>query len=134
MVLLDTSFLLAYFWEGDFHHSKALKATSHFEEYTPFIPVGVFQELLTVLTYKASSEEALQVSRILLGPNPPAQILRLDENYFEETVKLFQELHPHRFSYVDLSLIALSRDLDVPVLTFDKALNVILAGEGHSII
>ena len=126
MVLLDTSFLIAYFRKEDVHHASALKWIPRLDEDRPYIPFSVFQELLTVLTYKLSSEEAIQIGDLLLSADSPAQILKLDEGYFKETVGLFRKLIPHRFSYVDVLLIFLHRELEIPVLTFDKKLEKIL--------
>jgi predicted nucleic acid-binding protein len=71
---------------------------------------------------RCSSEEANQVADVLLAENSPVKLLKLDQEYFEEIMDLFKKLSPHKFSFVDVSLMILSKEFEAKVLTFDHRL------------
>jgi len=127
MVILDTSFLVAYFREADVHHAKALKLAEELRGEKMVITFLVFQELASILNRKVSTEFSASVTKRLLMPDSSIELFKLDESYFEEVLALYESLGPHSFSYVDVSLIHLSKELELSVLTFDKELEKALA-------
>jgi predicted nucleic acid-binding protein len=128
MILLDTSFLYAYFQERDVHHREALKWAAQLDEERGFVPVEVFQELVTVITYKVSSKEAIRVGQLLSAKNSPIQLVASDEELFRKVWLKFSSLHPHALSFVDCLLITLAENFSCPIFTFDKK---ILAMRSH---
>ncbi|MFA4815448.1 MAG: PIN domain-containing protein [Candidatus Gracilibacteria bacterium] len=127
MVILDTSFLIAFFRTNDVHHAAAIDAAETYREKTKIVSFLVFQEFVSILNRKVSTEFASTLSRLLLSGENNLEIYKLDEANLENVLKLYGELGPHTFSYVDVSLIHLSKELELPVLTFDKDLAEALA-------
>lgn len=129
MILLDTSFLVGYFQKGDVHHQKAiaLRNTLRSDQDDLQIPLAIFEELMTVITNKVGSEEAVLLGKYLLSEQSPLSIIPFSEQHFSKTWQTFQKLSPHTFSFVDCLLITLSKQYQCPVLTFDKALTSVLS-------
>ena len=101
MILLDTSFLFAFFQEDDVHHAKAKEWAPQLDEDPGFIPMSVFDELMTLLTYRVSPEAAIKIGQLLLQENSPVGVLKMDETVFDEAWSYFQEKSPHNFSFTD---------------------------------
>lgn len=127
MIILDTSFLSAYFRKSDFHHEKAISLAEKYQDETMIISFLVFQELISHINRKSGNEMAISVAQQLLSGGANIEIYKVDEAFMEEVMVLFERLKPHTFSYIDVSLIHLSREFEIPVLTFDKELEVALA-------
>ena len=122
MIILDTSFLFAYFQSTDVHHKKALEYAKNLDNEKILLPYDILKELITVITYKISSEEALKVLDALTVKDSPIELLHIDDIMNEQSLKLFKELSPHKFSFIDVLLIYLSKTFNCKVLTFDKVL------------
>ncbi len=78
MVILDTSFLFAYFYPQDNLHKKALEKEFFFDDEHCIIPLEVFQELITVITYKLSYRDAMKFGDALLAPESAIEIIKPD--------------------------------------------------------
>lgn len=122
MVILDTSFLFALFVEQDSAHLKAVHFAKSLAQENAFCSFLVFQELMTLMMSKLGSEAASKIGADILAQDSGIQILKIDQDYFEETVKLFEKLSPHKLSFVDVSLLVLAKKLEAKVLTFDQGL------------
>lgn len=122
MILLDTSFLYAYFQREDVHHKEAIKLAQHLNEDQVAVPVEILEELLGVITRKISSEEAIKAGSTLIHPDSPIQILYSNEEQFKKTWATFRTRSPHRFSFPDCVLLTLANHFGWPVFTFDKTL------------
>lgn len=127
MVILDTSFLVAFFKSNDVHHAAAMKAAELHRGQIKVVSFLVFQEFISIVNRKVSSSVASSLSKQLLSGENNLEIYKLDEANLEGVMELYVEMGPHSFSYVDVSLIHLSKELEIPVLTFDKALSAALA-------
>lgn len=128
MVILDTSFLFAYFNKKDTNHKKAVLLASELNNYTAFLPVEVFEELMTVITYKISSKEAVKVGQLLLDYDSPVKFMHSDEKTFKLSWKLFQDMGTHKFSFIDCILITLAKEFQCQIFTFDKKMDKIANG------
>ena len=128
MVILDTSFLFAYFNKKDTNHKKAVLLASELDNYTALLPVEVFEELMTVITYKISSKEAAKVGELLLGHDSPVKLMHSDKKTFDLSWKFFQSLEPHKFSFIDCILITLAKEFQCQIFTFDKKMDKIANG------
>ena len=122
MVILDTSFLVAFFKSNDVHHAAAMEAAERYRGQTKIISFLVFQEFISILNRKVSTSIASSLGKQLLSGENNLEIYKLDEAYLDGVLELYGNLGPHSFSYVDVSLIHLSKELELPVLTFDKDL------------
>ena len=128
MILLDTSFLYAYFQRKDVHHKEALKLAGQLDGEQAGVPLEVLEELLTVITRKVSSEEAVRVGKTLITQDNPLQIIYPNEAIFYKTWELFRALSPHHFSMADCVLMTLADHFECEVFTFDRALEEELKG------
>ncbi len=122
MILLDTSFLYAYFQREDVHHKEALKLAKQADENQVGMPLEILEELLTVITRKISSEEAIKVGSTLIHSDSPIQVLYPNEEQFKRAWTTFRARSPHRFSFPDCVLLTLANHFAWPVFTFDKIL------------
>lgn len=127
MVILDTSFLVAFFRKNDVHHSAAFEAAKMYKGKVKIVSFLVFQEFISLLNRKVSTKIAATLAKQLLRGDNNIEIYKLDEAYLDQVLKLYGELGPHTLSYIDVSLIHLARELELPVLTFDKDLENVLA-------
>lgn len=122
MVILDTSFLFALFVKEDDFHKKALVLAQQQEAQLLACSFLVFQELMTLLMSKVGSVAANKIGQDLLDPSSPIQFLKIDEEFFADSWSLFRQLGQHRFSFVDISLLVLAKNIEAEVLTFDRDL------------
>lgn len=129
MVILDTSFLFALFVEQDTAHQKALHLAKSLNQESAFCSFLVFQELMTLMMSKLSAVSASKIGADILAQDSGIQILKIDQEYFEETVDLFESLAPHKLSFVDVSLLILAKNLEAKVLTFDQGLDLALCSQ-----
>lgn len=127
MVILDTSFLVAFFKSNDVHHAAAVEGAERYRGQIKIVSFLVFQEFISIVNRKVSTDVASSLGKQLLSGENNLEIYKLDEAYLEDVLQLYGDLGPHTFSYVDVSLIHLSKELEVPVLTFDKDLAAALA-------
>ncbi len=127
MVILDTSFIFAFFNQKDEFHGKAHQILEILGKQPLFVSFLVYQELLTLMMARFSSEAAVELSNELFSEDYSVQLLKIDEEYFEDSQALFKQLSPHKFSFVDISLMVLSKNLEAKVLTFDRNLEKTLA-------
>lgn len=123
MILLDSSFLFAYLQESDTNHQQALSDAKKVREESLIMPQDILKELVTLICYKISSSEAIKVYKLFTMENSPIIILDNHESDLHKCLNLFEELSPHKISYVDCLLIYLSKKLNAKVLSYDKKLN-----------
>ena len=123
MVIVDTSFLYAFFNKNDFHHKNALELYKKYIDEALLVPIEVVEELLTVITRKFSSTEAVKIGKLILDNDLDINIINSNELQFENAWKMFQKLSPHRFSFVDCLLLVLKKEDDDIIFTFDKILS-----------
>lgn len=71
---------------------------------------------------KLGSDAATTITSNILAEDSRIKLLKIDPDYINETFDLFSRLSPHRFSYVDVSLIVLAKEFEAEVLTFDRRL------------
>jgi len=131
MLLLDTSFIVALFIEKDNLHKKALSLLPKIEEENCFITEDIVKELITVLNYKHSTNETIDIMDKLKKEDSFIQILPEILGIFEQTFDVFKKLPSHKFSYADCLLISLSEFYNAKILTFDKKLNKILGQKAY---
>ena len=125
--MLDTSFIYAFFYEKDFHHKDVIQTLKKLDGEILFTPIEVVQELLTVVTRKFSSEEAIKIGKLIMSEDSWILIFKSHEADFEHGWKVFQKMSPHKFSFVDSLLIGIAKNGDNSVLTFDKEILKVLS-------
>ena len=122
-VLLDTSFIVAFLFEGDVFHKEAVETVRHLSDGAVFYTIPlVVQESATVICRRAKERkidrrEALEIFERFL------EALRIAEvSYsFEEILNEMKE-RDCDLSFVDTVLLKASKKLGARILTFDRRL------------
>lgn len=122
MVVLDTSILFALFHRKDVHHKRAVELLGELKE-IPFMPRMVFDELMTLLTYKVSSTAAISLGTKLMAKDSPVHWIEPDAQLNGLLWKSFCQEDPHQLSMTDSLLLTLNHHFGCRVLSFDKELN-----------
>lgn len=121
-MIIDSSVIIAYFYEQDSQHDKARMILDDLFEkeqkicFTDF----VFSEIITVINLRAGYEKAKMVSDKLLN-NKDVNLLCTDFDVFRKTMKRF-ESKITKLSFVDISLIEVAHEQDKKLITFDREL------------
>ena len=116
MILADSSFLVAFFDKTDSQHEKAVADMKKIEEQALDILVNehVLGETATVLLYRAG----LNSAKIFL--NYAEENFKIECGEYRQAIfKIFSD-QKRQLSYIDASVIHLSRFLRVPVICYDE--------------
>jgi predicted nucleic acid-binding protein len=124
VIVLDSSFLVAYHNTRDAHHEAAAAAMADFLEGKwgrGLLLEYVFLEVVTVLMARRGPQIASDVAGVLLGARElefvPCSMLFLD------AVETFQRQKKTRLSFVDSAIVNVARERSHGrVATFDKEL------------
>ena len=128
MILLDSSFIVAYSNEADGNHEKAFLEMENIEkgDYgSPTITDYIFDEVTTVILVKTRNlKRAVDLGEKLLS----ATILfRVDGDVFYLAWKLFKEQRELKFSFTDCTSIALCKTNGISnIATFDRDFKTLL--------
>lgn len=117
-VVFDTNIWIGLFVNIDSQHKKSVAILRDYETRMKCIPEYVLLETLTLLKRQLTIAETQHCLNIFLH-SKLIEILPSAYSY-DKTITLFQTLNDKHLSFVDMSLLALSRDYEVK--TFDKKL------------
>ena len=124
MIVLDSSFLVAFHNSKDAHHEPAAQVMTQFldgEWGRGLLLEYVFLEVVTVLMARRGARVASEVSDVLLGARE-LEFVSCSE-LFLDAVETFQRQTKTRLSFVDATIVNLARDrADGRVATFDREL------------
>ncbi|MFH1094770.1 MAG: PIN domain-containing protein [Candidatus Micrarchaeota archaeon] len=121
MRILDSSVLVAMYHDRDVHHSKAEELLKTIREDEPLILNDyLVNESSTVVLRKAGLERAKTMLATILE-NQQFQIRHTTEEEFGDIVACFKSQNS-TLSFVDCSIICLSKAMGCRVETFDKTL------------
>lgn len=122
MIILDSSFIIAYKVEDDEHHGKALKiakeiATGKFGY--PVISDYIFDESVTVVYKKIQGlKVAIDLGNDLIRE---IEMLTIDGELFEQSWQIFKQQKDTKFSFTDCTILALMKKKEIKnITTFDK--------------
>ena len=122
MVVLDSSFLIAYHNTRDVHHAAAARAMVQLLAGTwgpALLLEYVFLEVVTVLRARRGPETAYAVAETLLEAREVRFVPCSD--LFLEALAVFRDQRQGRLSFVDAAIAVVARrDAGGNVLTFDK--------------
>lgn len=115
-VVLDSNIWIGYFNDRDSLHKESQKLIEsmsliHVTEYVVLESVSILKMKATPKLANFCLDAFLHTTNIHIIPS---------DDLFTKTITLFQTLNDKHLSFVDLSLLALSRDYEVK--TFDKKL------------
>ena len=121
MIVLDSSFLIAFHNERDAHHNKAVEGMRDFlsDRWGKGLLLEyVFLEVVTVLMVRRDISVASRVGEVLLNA------AELDfvpcSDLFLETMNAFTAQRQTRLSFVDMAIVTVARTrADRQLLTFD---------------
>ena len=118
MIILDSNIWVAFFNKSDSQHQKAKKVMRETDgEIT--VTEYVILEVCSVLLVRAGKQAADKFLEITFD-NDDIAILLSDGDFFEKVINFFQENSNKKLSFVDVSLLCLSKSHQV--VTFDKEL------------
>ncbi|MEE4273798.1 MAG: PIN domain-containing protein [Thermoanaerobaculales bacterium] len=124
MIVLDSSFLVAYHNTRDAHHEAAAEVMARFldgEWGHGLLLEYVFLEVATVLMARRGPEVASEVADILLGARE-LEFVPCSERFIE-AVETFRRQKKTRLSFVDATIVNVARDrAEGRVATFDREL------------
>jgi len=122
MIILDTSFIVSYYNLADDNHNGALEIMNKIlkENLNVCISDFIFSECATVLLAKLKDlNKVVEICEKI----KKIDIIRVDENLFEETWDIFKKQEKAKLSFIDCSIIALSKLKEIEkVATFDQEL------------
>ena len=122
MILLDTSFVVAFHNRRDAHHAAASKAFPRVvkgELGRILLLEYVFLEIVTVLASRRDLATAVSVGEILLGAREIEFVPC--SPHFLASYQVFREQDVTRLSFTDAAIVAIARDRGAKaVATFDR--------------
>jgi predicted nucleic acid-binding protein len=122
MILLDTSFLVAYSHENDENHKKAFELIKDIVKGKygdPCISDYIFDETVTVVYVRTKRlKEAVKIGqKLLLG----TEIVGIDDFLFDMSWNIFKNQKNREFSFTDCTTISIMIKKRITNLaTFDK--------------
>ena len=114
--LVDSSVWVALFLDFDTQHTKAEKLWTQLQERV-YLPHCVINEVVTVLAYKHSKEQADQFIEFVVN----AQNIEFLEDSLGEEISWYKEIKA-RISFTDAALLLLAQKLKLQLVTFDVQL------------
>ena len=121
MIVLDSSFLIAFYNERDSQHAATTALMERFlanEWGTRLLLEYVFLEVMTVLLVRRDAQVAAKVGRILLDARELEFVPCSD--FFPDTFAGFSSQSGTRLSFTDAAIVLCARSrADGLVLTFD---------------
>jgi predicted nucleic acid-binding protein len=133
VLILDSSFLIAFHNKNDVHHAAAAKVMEGFlrAEYGRALLLEyVFLEVVTVLLARRGLAVATAVARILLEARE-VEFVPCSE-FFQETLETFHIQKETALSFTDAAIVTIARrQKESKVATFDKDFRRV---EGVSVI
>lgn len=117
-VIFDTNVWLGMLIKQDSLHKKSLQLVREYNSHTKIVPEYIVLETLTLLRRHTTNAEVQNTLQFFLDSDT-VEVLPAVHSY-DKTINLFQTINDKHLSFVDTSLLALSRDYEVK--TFDKKL------------
>jgi len=121
VIVLDSSFLCAWYNERDVHHRAAREVMARFLKGhwgRGLLLEYVFLEVVTVLLARRGRDSAFEATRRLLEAREVELFACSD--IFLDTVETFRAQEGRSFSFTDSAIVTVARTLDIPrVATFD---------------
>lgn len=118
MTILDSNVWIAFLYIDDAQHEKSKKVFQLCEK-PIVIPEYVVIEVSSVLSQKAGKRIANAFLEIIMQ-SKGVEVLFSEDQFFIEVVNFFKKRKEHNLSFVDFSLLYLSKSYQT--ITFDKNL------------
>jgi len=118
MTILDSNVWIAFLYIDDAQHEKAKKVFQLCKK-PIVIPEYIVIEVSSVLSQKAGKRIANAFLEIITQ-SKDVDVLFSEDQFFIEVVNFFKKRKEHNLSFVDFSLLYLSKSYQI--ITFDKNL------------
>lgn len=119
--IIDSSVIISAYDSRDPLHDRAINLIDKITEKVFYLHPYVIQEVVTVLTYKFGPEYA----KVFLENISKAEDIVVTMVDLKKEIKYFYDLD-RKISFTDSTLIKLSKEKNIPILTFDKQIISIL--------
>lgn len=118
-IVVDSNYYLALVNPLDSLHQNAVNITHQIEKKQAVISDYIFSEITTVISQKISKQAAVELGSSLLN-NPLIQMTTINHSLFLASWKIFLKLKQKNLSFVDCSILALMKQLNIKqLLSFD---------------
>lgn len=122
MILLDTSFIVAYYNTRDENHGKAIELMKELEEgkYGDLcITDYIFDECMTVIFIRLKNlEKTIEIGNTL---RKLTRMLRIENDIFEDSWNFFKNQKETAFSFTDCTTVSLmKKENTINITTFDE--------------
>jgi predicted nucleic acid-binding protein len=122
LIVLDSSFLIAFHNHNDVHHASATRVMRRVlggEWGIALLPEYVFLEVTTVVAARLGVPEASAVGELLLESRE-IEFVPCSE-FFRASFDLFRRQRDGSMSFADAAIVAIARGREAPyVATFDR--------------
>ena len=117
-IIFDSNVWIAYFHATDTNHKKAVAVVEKQHQHPVIITEYVLLEVATVLKQKIGPTKTNTIVKTLLQTDTVE--LLPSSNFFTASLATFLDLIERHLSFVDVSLLVLSKDFTI--VTFDAKL------------
>jgi predicted nucleic acid-binding protein len=122
MILLDTSFIVAFYNTRDENHQKAVRVMEEIvkEKYGEVLITDyIFDESITVIFIRLKSlSKAVKIGEAIIKS---AEIVEIGKSLFDKAWKMFKRQKKTKFSFTDCTTIAVMEDKSIKnIATFDE--------------
>ncbi|HFC77022.1 MAG TPA: type II toxin-antitoxin system VapC family toxin [Candidatus Moranbacteria bacterium] len=121
MIILDSNIWIAYLNKSDSTHQQSLKIFQKTNAKDILMTEYLLLEIVTVLKQIRGYKFAQEFIQLVTDENIP---FIESKNFYAKTLLLFQSLNEDKLSFVDVSLLHLSKKYELR--TFDKDLRKML--------
>lgn len=112
-IIVDTSALIAYSMKFERKHQIIRSYIKEHPDYELIIVSTVFSELMTWLRQKVHQKYAIPIGTFLREECTYHHISQGDD---DETWRIYKETLDKKWSYTDCSLLAVSKNLNIPLI------------------
>lgn len=116
-MIVDTSFLYAYYNSDDTHHNEAMNKLKEFNG-TLIISDYILGEMLTLFLYKKSLAAAHLFIETVYD-NEAFEVIHFSPLDFQSILETFKS-QKRQLSFIDASVVYLAKTMNLDVLTFDQ--------------
>ncbi|MEX0689983.1 MAG: PIN domain-containing protein [Candidatus Paceibacterota bacterium] len=127
-VFIDSNIFIAFFVKDDTSHEDALDLWSKLKEEEAYLLTSdlVISEVLTVLRLKAGKKVSIKFGDIVLEKSDVLNIIPITSKLMTLSYEVFKEVKNKDFSFVDASIIAIGKEFNIEIITFDKILDKVI--------
>ena len=127
-VFCDSNIWIAWFNKNDHSHQKAKEIINNLPEDVSILTSNlIIYEVLTVLSMRAGKNKSLKFGQWLfpLISKGFISVEYIDEAIEDKTWSIFQTLKNKDISFADCATVAIAKDFNAVILTFDNHFKIL---------